>query len=125
MKHGLIHIPSGSSIVLPYTQWHARHYGTQENFCSHGILFTGNWHGTVLRFIDATILKECKDKVDEVMAKLEDDLYSKDIEDKMREAREKNGSRQEKGYENSFKKLSIDGSFHVLLNNAHPKYFSM
>ena len=93
--------------------------------CFYAVLSTGNWHGTVLKFIDQTIEEEFKDKSDEVLENLKQNLFLKSIEVDMKEARKKNCARQEKGYETALKKLYIDGSFQVFLKDAHTKYYWM
>ena len=58
------------------------------NFCFHAVFSTGNWYGTSLRFIDQTIQEKFKDKLEEVVEKLKEDLYSKIIKIEMKEVRE-------------------------------------
>ena len=55
MKHGLIFIPFESDIVLPYTQRHVGHYGSEETFCFHAVLSTGDWYRSSLNFMHGTI----------------------------------------------------------------------
>ena len=123
LNHGMIHIPFGSGIVLPCTQYHAGHFGSKGNFCFHAVISSSNWHGTSLEFINGTVTDEFGDQADEVMKNLENELYLCDVEEEMKEAREKNCTKQQKNYVNDSSKMYIDGAFHVFLNDTHVAYF--
>ena len=77
----MIHIPFGSGIVLPCTQYHAGHFGSKGNFRFHAVISSGNWHGTSLEFINGAVTDEFGDQADEVMKNLENELYLCDVED--------------------------------------------
>ena len=48
LKHGLIHIPFGSGILLHYTHLHAGHYGNPRNFRFHAVFSDTAWNGSEL-----------------------------------------------------------------------------
>ena len=48
LKHGLIHIPFGSGILLHYTHLHAGHYGNPRNFRFHAVFSDKAWNGSEL-----------------------------------------------------------------------------
>ena len=55
--------------------------------------------------------------------KLKDNFYSKSMAHEMKEARDKNFARTEKGYVTALNKLYIDRSFQVFLKDTHTPYY--
>ena len=60
LKHKIIHIPFGSGVILPVTQLHAGHYGTENNIRYHAILSKKAWKGANLWQHENYLVKKYK-----------------------------------------------------------------
>ena len=77
LKHGLIHIPFGSGIILYLTQLHAGHYGSPGNFRFHAVLSEDAWDGTYLMQLETYLEKTTEGQEVDKQAIL--DQFEKDL----------------------------------------------